>query len=246
MKDGDRVGSEEELIGRLGVARSSVREALRILESYGVVQLLRGQRGGATWREPQSEQIARSLAMILQWRGATLRTLLDTRRIIEPSIAAEAARCRTAVDLTRLRSCLDDLKAWGGDDTKAQRATALFHNLVAEASGNQLISALSQAISWMTASFPHPSGSTRHPPAWNRLIRQQASLAQAIEMQDGTLAARRMERMLTATIRELEQRSPETLAAPVVWPDVDELIDELIEDATAERRKRTGQRTGAG
>jgi GntR family transcriptional regulator, transcriptional repressor for pyruvate dehydrogenase complex len=90
LAPGDLLSSEQELISRYGVARGTVREALRLLESEGLIEIRRGRSGGILVKEPDLNQVSRSVGVWLAMRGTTMRQLLDFRILIEP-FAAEAA-----------------------------------------------------------------------------------------------------------------------------------------------------------
>lgn len=92
---GDYLMAERSLIERYAVSRPTVREALRILEFEGLVEIRRGIRGGAVVREPAVEDLAFRVALFLQLREATLDDIHLVRSIVEPAaarLAAERAR----------------------------------------------------------------------------------------------------------------------------------------------------------
>jgi GntR family transcriptional repressor for pyruvate dehydrogenase complex len=66
LAEGDSLGREPELVERFGVSRPSLREALRILKTEGLVEVVRGLRGGVVVREPSQRMTARTAALILQ------------------------------------------------------------------------------------------------------------------------------------------------------------------------------------
>ena len=83
MTEGTELPVEAELIRQEGVSRSTVREALRILEHEGLVTTRRGG-GGAFVTTPDARQTARSLAALLSVSQAHLRDLFEFRRLVEP------------------------------------------------------------------------------------------------------------------------------------------------------------------
>lgn len=145
LKPGDMLPSETALLEVHGVARPTMREALRILESDGLVSIVRGINGGARVKEPDLAILARRAGLHLQLRGTHLDALTEAQRLIQPGAVALAAARRDPEALARLRSCIDgiaeceDLACFGD-------LAADFLRLLAEASGNQILSLFSGLI----------------------------------------------------------------------------------------------------
>jgi GntR family transcriptional regulator, transcriptional repressor for pyruvate dehydrogenase complex len=91
-KPGDYLMAERLLIERFGVSRPTLREALRILESEGLLDIRRGIKGGATIREPSIEDLALRIGAFLQMRHTTYEDLFMVRKIIEPAAVRLAAQ----------------------------------------------------------------------------------------------------------------------------------------------------------
>src|SRR3954452_24826625 len=66
LEEGEMLGSEPDLIERFGVSRPSMREALRILETEGLISVRRGVFGGVVVHRPDQRQTARTAALVLQ------------------------------------------------------------------------------------------------------------------------------------------------------------------------------------
>src|SRR5215510_7143472 len=95
---GDRLPPERELAARLQVSRASVREALRSLELQG---LLSSRQGSGTFIAAVSqEELLRAFARLAE-EGQTLRDIFELRLLLEPPIAALAARRRSGYGLPR-------------------------------------------------------------------------------------------------------------------------------------------------
>jgi DNA-binding FadR family transcriptional regulator len=107
LKPGDMLPPESTLLEQFGVARSTMREALRILESDGLVVILRGTKGGARVQEPDVRPLARRVGLHLQLKGTDLRELVEAQAIVQPGVVALAARARTADDIVRLRATVE-------------------------------------------------------------------------------------------------------------------------------------------
>jgi hypothetical protein len=79
LEEGDPLPPEDQLMQHAGVARTTVRGALRILESEGLLVVQRGAHGGARIRTPSVSNVARYIGLVLQCEGATLRDVYDAR-----------------------------------------------------------------------------------------------------------------------------------------------------------------------
>ena len=87
------LGHEPDLIERFGVSRPSLREALRILETEGLISVVRGVQGGVVVHRPDHRLTARTAALVLQARNVSLADVFDARTIIEP-VGRAARRLR--------------------------------------------------------------------------------------------------------------------------------------------------------
>lgn len=117
IADGGMLPKQEELLAEFQVSFPPIREALRILETEGLITVQRGNVGGAQVHRPESSQTAYMIALVLQADGVNLQDVIDALRQFEPSCAAACAqrldRAKTVV--TRLaqntrdaRDALDD------------------------------------------------------------------------------------------------------------------------------------------
>jgi GntR family transcriptional repressor for pyruvate dehydrogenase complex len=106
VEPGQMLPSETALLEEFAVARSTMREALRILESDGLITVQRGTKGGARVREPNIRALARRFGLHLQRRDASHRDLIETQAEIQQIAARLAAVERTDDDLQRLRAAV--------------------------------------------------------------------------------------------------------------------------------------------
>src|SRR5438094_679185 len=94
LAEGDSLGHEPELVERFGVSRPSLREALRILETEGLITVVRGVRGGVVVHSPDERMTARTAAMVLQARNVSLADVFEARALLEPLAAKMIASVR--------------------------------------------------------------------------------------------------------------------------------------------------------
>jgi GntR family transcriptional regulator, transcriptional repressor for pyruvate dehydrogenase complex len=90
--DGDRLPTQDELVRDFGVSYPSVREAIRILETEGLVTVRRGNVGGLEVHRPNDASAAYHLGLSLQAARVTIGDLAGGLQLLEPICAAECAR----------------------------------------------------------------------------------------------------------------------------------------------------------
>ncbi|SEP48722.1 DNA-binding transcriptional regulator, FadR family [Amycolatopsis saalfeldensis] len=190
--EGTALPPERELVTQTGMSRTTVREALRILEVQGLVRVKTGRAGGAFVEHPGEESVAQSVNLMIRGRKIRIPALLETREAIEPACARLAASARTEEDLDRLEVANDDLVAAGDLDAFLQ-ANIDWHVGVATASHNELLTgfmlALSRAIYASTRNTQFVDAEVRA-----TTVRAHRSVTAAIRAQDPNAAVRRMTR----------------------------------------------------
>jgi DNA-binding FadR family transcriptional regulator len=146
VQAGDPLPNEAELTTLFGVSRPTLREALRLLESDGLIEVKRGVRGGPRVRVPDATVTARHAAMLLQMRGTTLEDLVGARMIIEPAAVRALAKQASKGDVRALKEAhQNELDAGEDYDLNAHHAT-LFHALLIELVGNQTLTLLNELL----------------------------------------------------------------------------------------------------
>jgi DNA-binding FadR family transcriptional regulator len=144
---GDNIPSEAQLITDFKVSRPTIREAVRILESEGLISVTRGAKGGARVSQPDSNTVARAAGLALQTRGATVGDIYQARMIIEPPAARLAAERRPTDAAGVLRSHVERELELKDDVIGVTRAIAEFHRLLMEQSGNISLAITALALS---------------------------------------------------------------------------------------------------
>jgi DNA-binding FadR family transcriptional regulator len=138
---GTMLPPEAVMLERLRVGRASLREALRILEVYGLITIKPGPGGGPLVQQVTARQFARASTFYFHLHGATVRDLLEARRAIEPMMARLAATTASPEGLERLKAAVSDTRQAKdeADLSLWRRSTGEFHSLVAGASGNHIL-----------------------------------------------------------------------------------------------------------
>jgi GntR family transcriptional repressor for pyruvate dehydrogenase complex len=136
LRPGDQLPPERALAEQFQVSRASVREALRSLELLGVVETRAG--GGTFVRRTVPEDLARPLSNLIA-RGHTLTDVIEVRGLIEPAIAASAAKRIRPDELIELREILDQQAAKVAAGQSYAEEDTRFHELIGQAARNELL-----------------------------------------------------------------------------------------------------------
>ena len=148
LRVGDRLPAERDLATQLGVSRSSVREAVRILQAQGVVtsSVGTGPRSGTVIAALPAEALTRMIRLHLALSSFELAELFDARVTLERSSARLAARLATPDDLAQLRALLEQMdEPWLPRELFNALDTE-FHVALARASHNRLVSDVTVAL----------------------------------------------------------------------------------------------------
>jgi DNA-binding FadR family transcriptional regulator len=134
---------EAALCATLGVSRTVVREAMRILRAQGLVEVSQGKRPRV--RPVDAKYVIDGLTLLIQRTDASLLHLAELRRPMEGEIAALAAGRATSGQIERMEASIRTLAA--APDLAAQvDADLLFHSILAEATGNPIFQLILQTI----------------------------------------------------------------------------------------------------
>jgi DNA-binding FadR family transcriptional regulator len=135
---GAQLPPERELVERLGVSRTTLREAVRALQQQGYLKTSRGRSGGTFVASRQIRQLSRSeITRIHRELGSTLRDLLDLRTAVEPTAAELAASRATGEQVEVLRWLLERSQAATVPDLR--QADSTLHIAIAHAAGSDRI-----------------------------------------------------------------------------------------------------------
>jgi len=138
LREGERLPPETELARQFGVNRSTVREALRELESRGLVQRRAGSKRMSVSRPPQAA-VAQGVSHALLLHDVTVRDVWEALTILEPPLAQAAARARTHEDLEQIRAAARAFGAARAATGEAVARTAEFFRCLGRATHNPVL-----------------------------------------------------------------------------------------------------------
>ncbi|WP_067862890.1 FadR/GntR family transcriptional regulator [Nocardia shimofusensis] len=136
-----RLPTQDQLVQDFGVSYPSIREALRILETEGLVTVRRGNVGGAEVHRPDESSAAYHLGLALQGARVTLGDLAAGLRMLEPTCAAECARRddRAEAVIPALVESIDRSAELLDDGVAFTHAAREFHDLIVSFTPNQTV-----------------------------------------------------------------------------------------------------------
>jgi GntR family transcriptional repressor for pyruvate dehydrogenase complex len=190
LRPGTKLPSERELSERFGVGRGHIRKALAKLEFYGILKTV--PHKGTIVARIGVKAIEGLLSNILQLEKPDVRSLLETRAILETSAAALAAERATAEDLRELETCLDDFRQKASRRLPTMEEDHLFHLKLAAVSKNSallsFISLLTPDIIAMNRNFKE-----RDEERFQRTIEEHEAIIRAVGARDPAAARAAME-----------------------------------------------------
>ena len=203
LAPGITLPNEADLCAELGVSRTVVREAMKVLASKSLVEVR--PRTGTRVR-PRSEWQALDHD-VLTWQfssdsaaGAVI-DLLEMRLIVEPAAARLAASRASRADLERLRLACQQMEQAEGDTEASIQPDVAFHLTVLEAAGNAFLRPLGGLMQTaLGASFRLSSGDE---PAYRRTLQQHTAVYRAIAAGDAQAAEQAMHELLSRTSGDL-------------------------------------------
>jgi len=137
---GDQLPSEKDLTEQFGLSRITIRDALRVLESDGLIEIRVGARGGAFVATPSTRRVSESLTTLLRLKHIALRELIEARLVVEPHVAFLAAKRATARDIKAMEQAVANARAARkAEDPRFMPHSLAFHLALAEAAKNQVL-----------------------------------------------------------------------------------------------------------
>ncbi|MFC0012851.1 FadR/GntR family transcriptional regulator [Devosia nitrariae] len=213
MVPGTHLPSEAELASRYAVSRLTVREAVKLLEGRGLVEIARGRK--ATVREPDGSAFTDFLAAIIHNDAKGVFDLVEVRLSLEVQSATLAAKRANRAGLAAIEGALAEMRAAAqravaGEDRDAcerdfNLADVGFHEAIALSSGNRILSYLFEAMAGPLAEgfFISRRGSLARGQTLDDTIDAHQRVLDAIRQGNGRLAGDAMRNHLKDTMRDI-------------------------------------------
>ena len=143
MKTGSKLPAEAELMARFGVSRSTVREAVKILQTEHIVDIRQGQ---GTFLCAMPGLADDPLGLRFTDQEELIAQLLETRLLVEPNVAALAAQRRQDRHLQEMKTLLDRMDNAYLHGENYTPYDAQFHSVIADCTGNDVMNRLLPTI----------------------------------------------------------------------------------------------------
>jgi DNA-binding FadR family transcriptional regulator len=136
LATGERLGTKEDLRHHFNVAVATVNEAIKLLDTRGLVEVRSGPGGGVFVAAPNARMRQGPLIMGFKWAEATVADYQEVRTALEPLIVTHAARHHSTADIRALDQIIDRMEAHVGDPPTYVQLNTAFHRRVAKLSAN--------------------------------------------------------------------------------------------------------------
>lgn len=210
---GTQLDAEHRMVEQHGVARGTMREALRFLELQGALRIKAGPGGGPVVSTPGADHLASALSLHLQFTEASFRSVVEARCSIYPVLAAEAAEKASPADVETLHESVARMRADAGDPDLFREESRRFMSLIATASGNRVLAVIVEALHRMSGET-NASGDERQR---RSAIRSYERIVSAIEGGDTEVARAITAQSMASALRSWERAKPDELKRPVAW-----------------------------
>jgi GntR family transcriptional regulator, transcriptional repressor for pyruvate dehydrogenase complex len=214
LAPGTTLESESAMLRRYQVARASLREALRILETHGLIRIKPGPGGGPVVSNVTTAAFGRMATLFFQMQGIQFRELVEARLILEPVMARLAAERQNPADNEELKAIAqagfdaDDDATWG-------QASRAFHDKVLSMSGNRLLNLVAGALHDIFAD--RVSGLLYGGRQRDQVKKVHAEIAEAISAGDDDRAESLMREHMNDYKKAVAKREPRLLDEVVDW-----------------------------
>lgn len=203
LQRGDRLPAERELCDRFGVSRVTVREALRVLESSGLIEIRVGARGGAFVTTPDRSRLGEGLTDLLTMSALSAADVTEVRFILELGLVPLVCERATDDDIEALREICRQARVEARQSSGYSMDTsAQFHVRVAESTHNP-------AVAMLVESFREPllmslkAARDRAPQMGKLGVREHEQFVDAIAVRDSERATQIMREHLARTARRV-------------------------------------------
>lgn len=204
---------EDELMRRLDVSRATLRQGLRLLEMFGVVESRLGRAGGIVVHEPEAEDFARVVTLFLECARCTYRHLIEVYAEVRPVVAGNAAANGSDEDLARLGEALAEIERL--PIGQQVRRTRLVNDLLIGMVDNPIWELVAQSIQHVISG--HIERLLIPADKWPDATASLRGVVEAVMDRDVARAERLAHLQIAAWLTIADDRQPGLLDTPILW-----------------------------
>ncbi|MBM3471123.1 MAG: FadR family transcriptional regulator [Armatimonadetes bacterium] len=207
LEPGDKLPPERELAAALGVSRTSIRDAIRTLEATGLLEPRQGH--GTVIRELSAAGLVAPIASALGMRPDLVPDVMAFRKMIEPTLARQAAVSATPDEVRQLEAILVDQTVRVEAGGLGVEEGGAFHGLIARAARNQVAGVVVELLLHLLRSDRELALRARGRP--RQSLRGHRAILEAIRRRDGGTAEQAMLahlEQIEATLLPVRARAP--------------------------------------
>lgn len=212
---GSMLPTEKDMVESFGVGRTTLREALRLLETRGVITIRSGPKGGPVVRRPNPADLGEALTLLLQFEGASLSDVIDARQALEPMVARFAATRINNEQIELLQqtvdAMLDNLEKHDLFLAENQR----FHSFIAQVAGSVVVRVFIETLK--TISDGVVVGVEYSPNRRKAVAMAHQRIVDALREHNATQAERMMQLHIDEAAGYWNRRFLELVSRPVSW-----------------------------
>ena len=198
LPPGTELTAERQLADELGVSRFSLREALRIAEAEGLVEIQQGRRPRVA--VPSSDAAAKALEIALRRSKKSLVQLVDARKLLECEVAKLAAEQISPSELAQLEKSIRSMLAHRGNHASCVSDDINFHNVILKASKQLVFHAMLLSV---TPLLRQSRMKTFGRVGVDRAVKGHQAILVQLRKHDGEGAAQAMQKHLEMTREDL-------------------------------------------
>jgi DNA-binding FadR family transcriptional regulator len=217
LPEGTTLPSERIMLESLNVGRTSLREALRLLETRGVITIRSGPGGGPVVRRPRPADLSEGLSLILQFEDATFLEVIEARTWTEPTLAYLAAERITKKGIEELKAANEEVASARENLDAFSAGNSRFHAIIGEHCGNIVLQIFGATLSAIgDGRAVGISYAKKHTEA---IARAHVTIIEALEARDPEASRKAMQDHLEEADHYWRTRYSDMVSRPIRWTD---------------------------
>ena len=191
LKPGDKLPPERDMLMDLATSRRSLREAIRVLEQKGLIEIRLGVKGGSFVKVPTTDSVSKSLALLVRFKKVPVKELAEFRLDMEGIVARRAAQRADDSDIDHLERIVSKAEVVLGDPyaefSDYKEIDREYHLALAAAARNQLYASVLRIIHDNLSHY-FEKHVAYHKGRFNDHHKEMIEMLEAIKNQDGDKA----------------------------------------------------------